>query len=1206
MAINRKWRLAVLLIGLVAGRLSAQDAKQPPPAQPDTPTKPDADPDSAAAREAAAKSIERLIYIPYRNLKSVFDKHGATVFLPYLEYLRLWERSIGSAEASKTAPVDGVITEAAYTARIDENLVRITARLTVQVLGKPWAEVPVGFGQAAIGRIDAGEGQVLLRGTGPGTYSLLFPEPGTHQVTIELSTRIRTSAVGNSFELACPTVGMTTFELVIPTPAQAVELTPQLVSLPVEAGEDETRVRARLGSTPKISVLWYPRAGLKPDMDLLTSVVNYQQVTIADELVHTDAFLHYEVLRGDLTELRIAVPVGHRILDVTSSAAKIKGWRAVAEQNRQVVRVEFLGQVEKKFVLEVHTEHRAPPAGESFAVSGVDPAGIDKSGIDDPGMKVHGIHSLDAVRESGQVALSHGRDLSLTVQPPSGLVRIDQAEVFKAIRRAGAKSYKFYSPRFDLQVAYEPVQPRVTVDHASQLVFDEDELRLTAKLKYTVERAGVFEWTLRLPENVELDDVVGDARKEHSFDAATRLLTVSLNERRQGTLNLTVTAHRKLDADTPAQDLPILEPLKVIREAGRVHVYALEAIEVTTDEEQLAGVQPDRAGQAPPKVGVARLASAWNYTVYPDPDTGRSVRIPITTSRKPTRVSASVATAVNARQQLVEVVSHVVFTVEYAGKDTFRFQVPESLKGVQIESVAPPSSSGSGRLLAPVGIKQKQEAEPEDGLVTWTIVMQRKVTGRQAFEVSYNLTLEEDDSGGKVTIDPPRPLDLDNENIQGEIVVIKDESLEVTTEPGSEDLEPIDIRELRQLPSSGAAAYRYFRQPVQLVVTTKKYETERVIETVVSQALVEVVMSEDGQVSYRCRYRMKSSERQRLRVDLPQDVELIAVYVDVRKVAHERPDLAGQAAPRKGWQAYAINVTRTSQSDQAFFVTLHFQNKDDELFGAWLGKNVAIDLPAIGGSKGPTGVAVQALRTAIWVPDDYALIGTPDSFVYRRVRGDVDSWLEGHQQLRGLGSFPTQGRRYVYNNLGGTPGIGITWWRTWSMTSVISLTVFVVGCVLMRTTWSNRVGFLLVTGFIVTLCSLAAADVVTHSLVAARWGMFFTGTAWLLAAVLGVKLSRPSSDGPDTGGDDDARPPVFAADEDSVEADDEDAGDRGPGDKDDADEPPAATDDTAGDDAGPDDDGGDEPAGEAGADAGDRDEQDNDDDDSMRGEDKAG
>ena len=208
-----------------------------------------------------------------------------------MEYLRLWERAGAADRVAKGPPVSGVITQADYVATVDENLARITATLSVQVLGKSWSEIPIRFGQAAIGKVTAirnGKAtQVLLRGTGAGQYALLFPEPGTHAVTLELTARIRASADGHSFDFDCPTVGMTTFELTVPRPEQAVDLTPRLVALPVKTEKGRTRVRARLGATPKISALWYPRVGQKPDMDLLTSVSNYQHVSVRDlSLIH--------------------------------------------------------------------------------------------------------------------------------------------------------------------------------------------------------------------------------------------------------------------------------------------------------------------------------------------------------------------------------------------------------------------------------------------------------------------------------------------------------------------------------------------------------------------------------------------------------------------------------------------------------------------------------------------------------------------------------------------------------------------------------------------------------------------------------------------------------------------------------------------------------------------------------------------------------
>ena len=242
-------------------------------------------------------------------------------------------------------------------------------------------ELPVNFGQAAVGKMTASNEKTLLRGKGNGQYSILFSESGEHTVTLELVARVRTSPDGRAMEFACPPVGITTFELIVPEPDQSVEVSPRLIAIPTDADDDETRVKASLGATAKISATWNPKASLKPQMDLLTSVTNHLQVTVDQGLVHADAMLQFEILRGELTELELAVPNGHRILDVTAAEAKVKGWKVTEEDNRQLVKVELLAAASKRVVIEAHTEF--PAGDEAFRVAGVDEDGT-----------VHGIHAL--------------------------------------------------------------------------------------------------------------------------------------------------------------------------------------------------------------------------------------------------------------------------------------------------------------------------------------------------------------------------------------------------------------------------------------------------------------------------------------------------------------------------------------------------------------------------------------------------------------------------------------------------------------------------------------------------------------------------------------------------------------------------------------------------------------------------------------------
>ncbi len=1085
-----------------------------------------------AANSAEAKPAdawERLIYLPYKNLKGVFEKHGATVFLPYLEYLKLWERSLGGMRPIPAGPpVSAVITESHYVARIEKDLARIDATLTVQVLGKPWAQVPLRFGDVAVGKVTGannpatpgpatpGDEKVLLRGIGEGTYSLLLPAKGAHTVQLELVSRIRTTPDGRSFVLQCPPVGITTFELLIPEADQTVEIKPHWVSLPVAAAEKETRVKASLGSTPSIAVNWHPRAGVRPEMDLLTSVTNRLQVSVAEGQIHTDALLQYEVLRGELNEVRIAVPLGHRILDVSAPEAKIEGWKAVAEEKRQVVTVKLFAGAQKKLAIEVHTERSLTQ--EAFFAAGIDEEET-----------VHGIHAVEAVRESGLLVLTHGKDLSLTAERQQGLIRIDASDVEKSLHRPGALYYRFYSPRFQLKLAARPVEPRLIAQQQTNLVFREDELRLEADLTYKVERAGVFAISIRLPEDLTVDNVVAEGMSEFTVDEKAHTLAIALTEKRQGAIKVSVRGHRDLDeqAGESEQQLPLLEPTGAVRETGRVFVYAPAAIEVVTGEEKLVGAHPEPASGTPPVPNV-RLVSAWTYNRRP-------VEIWVKTVRKPTRLTATVGTTVQVEEQLVQIETLLSYTVEYAGIDTFRFAVPEAVaEEIQIHSVARKSGPA---------IKQKsRDEEAKDGWVTWTVVMQQDVIGVQPFRVTYDVSYDAESANGEgddekadaesgkkadkpgFVIAPLRALGPDEDqegdgagarvtlsSVKGEIVVSKDRALSVTASPPEEELEAIDVRELELLPKTGYLAYRYYKQPVQLTLAKKKHEIQQVVETVISRALVEIVVGHDPMANYRCRYRIKSSERQRLRVDLPRGAELLGILVDRTLI---RPEKNDEAQPEPAWDSFFVNVARSKKSDELFWLTIQFRAPVQEFGGN--GGRVDLRLPKIG-DKQQKSVVVGQLRTAVWVPDEFALVGTPTHFVRElptRMAGllgggmvqyadtnDLEQWIE--LPSTGMFEFPTQGHVYRYSSLGAARTLEITWWKTVFVSWVLSGTVLFVGWVLARTTWQNRLTWILCVAFVSALLALQSPDWVHHGIAAARLGIVAILALWLIFALSG-------------------------------------------------------------------------------------------------------
>ena len=1072
--------------------------------------------DSNKAADATAsenqKSVERLIYMPFKSLKAAFEKADGSIFVPYAEYLKLFDAAMSTGlRKSDQPPVPAVITSASYTAKVEKDVAQVSATLVIQALEKGWAEVPVKFGEAAIGKLTSDTGKVLLRGTGNGTYSLLIPTPGEHKIQIELTARVRTAPEGKSLDMDIPPVGITTFELIIPEADQTVELKPKLVAEAAAPRGKETRVKATIGSTEKIAVRWHPRVGAKPDMELLASVTNQTLVTVEDGLVHTDSWMTYEVLRGQLEKVRIAVPKGHRILDITSNA-KVKEYKAVDEDERQLVTVELLSRLDGKVTLEVHTEQAAP--AEAFDIAGME------------GESAHGIHALDVIRESGTVAVKQGSDLTLTVEEQTGVLRVDESEVDGQLKRPGALYFKYYSPAFRLKVLAKPVEPRLIVDHSSQLIFRDDQLRLRSVASFTIDRAGIFEIKYKLPPDISIENVLCDRMKQYDVSPDKTMLSISLREKTVGNLVITVFATRSLDptAEKTDQVLPLLEPVGAEVENGKVQVYAPDAIDVITDNEKLAAAQPDPAPQ-PEAVANARLVSSWIYNRRP-------VEIPIRTVRKPTRLTAMIGTRADVKQGQVQVTTTLTYIIEYAGLDTFRFSVPEALADkIQINSTA----GGS----APTIKQRSRGAQAVDGWVTWTVVMQREVLGTQPFEITYDLTptADADTKSEKAAIELIQVLGPFDKNdglqgkreilltrIIGEMTVTKDRALSVAAGATGGDVEPIDVRELQQLPQDGFVAFRYFKQPVKLELTANKYDVQGVVETVVSKALIEVVLDKASMATYRARYLVKSSERQRLRIDLPANVETLGVLVDRKPVLLEKADLK----TRDNWSSFFVNVARTKSSDEAFSLVLLFRYPLTPQAFQSNGGSLVLRLPMIGGPEAQ-GVAIQQMRVALWAPTEYALIGTPRNFsnerqadlrdlLFKQQRGpvgtqDLDAWIG--IDSGGVFEFPVEGNRYQYLNLGGhdtstkdrvMPPLatieGIGWWHLPFYTWIVSGAIVIVAFLFLTASWEKKLTLLIVAAFVAATWALQDADLVIHSLAIATYGLIAMLAIWVVHALL--------------------------------------------------------------------------------------------------------
>lgn len=1058
-----------------AALAAAEPAPKTPAPKPPAPKPPAGKPaekEPPSAKESAAKlpvRQEHIIYLPFKNLREVFENEDSSIVLPYKQFLEMWNRLVQPDQTPVQPPVNGVITRADYVGSVRGELVHLDATLDIEVLSADWARLPAQFGNAAIGSAQSQDGSVLLRGAGEGQYELLVRGQGKHQIKLHLVTEVKSATEGRSFVLQCPPVGVSNLELEIPEKDLAVQVNPQRTSELRSDAQGTTGVRAVLGSTNQFTVSWAPKSGSTDQAAGLANVTDTIAVEVGDGVVHTQAVFDYQILRGSLGELVVEVPADQRLLDV--QVPGLRDWQTETAENRQRVKVRLHAPATGTVRLELHTE--TPISEESFQVGHVRAVGV--------------------ARESGILAVRSGEDVGLEYVERESITRIDAADAPPALQKPGSTFYKFFTPDHKLSVVASQLKPRLAVASHLSVLLDKARLTTRGEFRYQVSRSGIFSLAFRLPAGFQVDDVRTESLERFEVTPAddAQTLTVYFTNKRLGDLTVTVTAGKTRDAPAGELTLPLIEPLNATREEGLVAVLAPESLEVKTDSAQLQSARAATPAELTAKEfqphlpeGSA-LAAAFSFVKRP-------VSIVQTITQRPRRTLAAVTTVASVKEDVVQVNTTFRYQIQFAGTDTFRIAVPAAVsERLQIEGD---------------GIKERRKSGPAagDGTLEWTIVLHSEAIGERTFTASYDQRISIPEQGTQLELQPIQVLDADRET--GEIAIHKDRVLSVEATPTG--LEEIDPRELSQPIGTAQPhlVYRYYQHPAHLALRVTKHELQDVVKTVIQRAYVEAVVTEDGPVTVRARYEVRSSERQRLAIAL-RNPRILSITVAGQAVAPEKaPDVPGGNPADK---TYFVNVSRSGDSDESFQIAVVFEtprvDKGD------LGVRGLLRLPL---PRFEDGVKFQTTYVRLWVPKDYRLVGDPggftshigvglwDSRVMTQAADNPECWFPKDSSSF---DFQVAGTTYLFSSLTGPTELAIGYWHIPTMTVIASLVAVAVGVVLLGFSLETKVFTVLALVFAVLFAGLFHPSFINSWLLAARLGIAGVVALWLVVWLLYVR-----------------------------------------------------------------------------------------------------
>ena len=489
---RRTVRGTLVLVGLCL--LADAGLAQPvPPAQPAQPGQP------------ADEPVK--VYVPYEKLKGTFENEKQGVFLPYADFQKLWQAAAG-APAAGVLPTPFILSTARLSGKVSGELAALQLKLTVDILTDDWVEVPLGLGEVAVvkaGFLDKAAARpdaaapALLRVVG-GQYSLLTRGKGRRVLQIDFVRQLLTRPGLNVLSLKTPPAVITTLEMTVPDENMKFDIKPMLAattSQVTEGGTKMTRLQAFLGAVGAIEASWKPTTQAGENLEPVVIVEQVQHINVGEALVNYDVALNYDIRRRGIDTFTVQLPADLRIVAVegsnidkwditptTQPAATRPGPTPVASPTppTQLLTVKLFGPAKDKYSLTVRMERFLRE---------------DKAQL-----KLAPVVAIQALRQTGLIAISHSPRRSVELEADArNLARVEVSRLPEPLRALpDVVNYRFLTADYAATLAIDVVEPRIAAQHFWALAVESDRMELHGWLSYNIERVGVFQLSISLPE----------------------------------------------------------------------------------------------------------------------------------------------------------------------------------------------------------------------------------------------------------------------------------------------------------------------------------------------------------------------------------------------------------------------------------------------------------------------------------------------------------------------------------------------------------------------------------------------------------------------------------------------------------------------------------------------------------------------------------
>lgn len=640
--------------------------------------------------------------------------------------------------------------------------------------------------------------------------------------------------------------------LVIPAKNWAVS-SEAAARLDVSDADGKTTAVMMLYDGDEADIVWQPRErATKLERALFYCDVQTFAV-VSPGLVSMTHLARYQIAQGELQALRYRIPEGCSVTAV--DAPGLVTWRFDADARM----VEAL--LDKPASGDLAVTLTTQMAREGLPYDVVVQAPV-----------VEG-----CARQRGSIALAAGNGVQLRVDEAGlkGVSRMNVSDfpkeppplVKKRPQQGGMPeiklAYRYHELPVSATVHAEQVLPELRVSEDASLDISDERLVLTSRLGVTINRAGVFDLRLDLPERFDIETLTGDdvSHWDEVKDRG-RSVIIHFNKQALGVRNINVVLGRMEKGVEALIKVPRIGVRDAVKHVGTLAVSGERGVRFLTQERDgVSEVHPKELGIGQPGYLAYRLLRPdWSVTLKTE------TLAPV--------VRADVLQRADISEGMIHGRCYIQYKIDQAGVKSFRLKSPA--KGISL--------TVTGKNIAKVS-----EVDKIQGL--WEVELQGKVEARYLLDVSYQQPV--DPKAGRIDVVPVQTVGAESQ--KGYIVVFAAGRLQVQAPAVPSGLYPDDARSVPGTFGAGDLSdailcYRTTRDDYALNLSMVRHDSAEMLPARVDSVRLTTVESEDGQRVTRVTLQLNVGSLRALEANLPEGSVVWSVFVNGAAVTPLKKD----------------------------------------------------------------------------------------------------------------------------------------------------------------------------------------------------------------------------------------------------------------------------------------------------------------------------